>query len=186
MEPAPHTEDPRARTAGKGAETGRRVSRVEAVLIRGVGILLGLGLVGMVLVNVANAVGRYSRQFSLVGADELLVYSMIWIVMLGAILAARQGDHLSINLLPSYLTGRAALALQVLTDAITAVVCAFVAWHSLDFVERIAALNQTSMGLGMPMVIPHAAIPTGFIGIALVTAMLAVVDGARLVRGERD
>ncbi|MBD3623974.1 MAG: TRAP transporter small permease, partial [Rhodobacteraceae bacterium] len=112
---------------------------------------------------------------------------MIWIVMLGAILAARSRDHLSINLLPTAVSGRIAAALQVVIDMATVAVSAFIAWHSFSFIERIASLNQTSMGLGIPMVIPHSAIFVGFTGIAAVTTFLTLVDIARLstTKGER-
>jgi len=74
--------------------SGNGVIRAEALAVRLIRVLLGLCLMAMVLINVANAVGRYSGWFSLVGADELLVYGMIWIVMLGAILAARSRDEI--------------------------------------------------------------------------------------------
>lgn len=160
--------------------TWKGIIHAEALAVRGICILLGLGLIAMVLINVANALGRYSGWFSLVGADELLVYGMIWIVMLGAILAARNRDHLSVNLLPEAATGRAGLVLQTAIDVATVAVSAFIAWHSFVFIERIASFNQKSMGLGIPMVIPHSAVLVGFIGIAAVTAFLTLVDILRL------
>jgi len=175
-------------TTGPGVEDGRMSGngfiRAEAVVVRLVGILLGLGLIAMVMVNVANAVGRYSGRFSLVGADELLVYGMIWIVMLGAILAARSREHLSINLLPTAMSGGLSATVQILIDIATVAVSLFIAWHSFVFIDRIAALNQTSMGLGIPMVIPHSAILVGFAGIAAVTAFLTIVDISRLAGSE--
>ncbi|MAS04957.1 MAG: hypothetical protein CL534_09775 [Ahrensia sp.] len=164
--------------------SGNRILRAEALVVKLVGILLGLTLIAMVVINVANAIGRYSGLFALVGADELLVYGMIWVVMLGAILAARNRDHLSINLLPSAITGRLAALLQIVIDVATVAVSVFIAWHSFVFIERIAALNQSSMGLGVPMVIPHSAIFVGFAGIAAVTAFLTIVDVARFTKSE--
>lgn len=162
------------------------IIRIEALIVQGIGVLLGIGLIAMVVLNVINAVGRYTGWFSLVGADELLVYGMIWIVMLGAILAARSRDHLSINLLPGAVSGRVGALLQVVIDVATVAVSAFIAWHSFSFIERIASLNQTSMGLGIPMVIPHSAIFVGFTGIAAVTAFLTLVDVARLADRKGD
>lgn len=160
------------------------IFRLEALAVWLIGMLLGLGMIVMVAVNVANAVGRYSGLFALVGADELLVYGMIWIVMLGAILAARDRSHLSINLLPSAVSGQSATALQIGIGLVTVAVCAFVAWQSFDFVQRIASLNQASMGLGIPMVVPHSAILVGFGGIAAVTAVLTALDIARFASAE--
>lgn len=179
MSQAAHTALGKARTGAVPA-----LLKVEALVVRLIGLLLGLGLIAMVAVNVANAAGRYTGLFALVGADEALVYGMIWIVMLGAILAARHRDHLSINLLPAGLSGRPAMVLQIALDAATVAASAFIAVQSYDFIERIARLKQTSMGLGVPMVIPHSAILVGFTGIAAVTAVLMVVDIARLGRGE--
>ena len=156
------------------------IVRAEALVVKLVGLLLGLGLIAMVVVNVANAMGRYTGWFSLVGADELLVYGMIWIVMLGAILAARNRDHLSVNLLPTAMNGRTGAFIQVFIDLATVAVSLFISWYSFVFIDRIAALNQKSMGLGIPMVIPHSAILVGFLGIAAVTAFLTFVDIARL------
>jgi len=164
--------------------SGNRILRAEALVVKFVGILLGLTLIAMVVINVANAVGRYSGFFALVGADELLVYGMIWVVMLGAILAARNRDHLSVNLLPSAISGRAAAMLQIVIDVATVAVSVFIAWHSFVFIDRIAGLNQSSMGLGVPMVIPHSAIFVGFAGIAAVTAYLTVVDIVRFTKSE--
>lgn len=164
--------------------SGNGIIRAEALAVRLICVLLGLCLIVMVLINVANAVGRYSGWFSLVGADELLVYGMIWIVMLGAILAARSRDHLSINLLPNAMTGRLAAVLQIAIDVATVSVSVLIAWHSFIFIERIASLNQKSMGLGMPMVIPHSAILVGFIGIAAVTTFLTIVDIARFTTSQ--
>ena len=168
-------------TEGGGDErmSENGIIRAEALVVKLVGLLLGLGLIAMVVVNVANAMGRYTGWFSLVGADELLVYGMIWIVMLGAILAARNRDHLSVNLLPTAMSGHLAATIQIFIDLATVAVSVFIAWHSLSFIERIAALNQTSMGLGIPMVIPHSAIFVGFAGIAAVTAFLTLVDLSR-------
>lgn len=136
--------------------------------------VLGLALIGMVLLNVANAAGRYVGLPMLTGADELLVYTMIWIVMLGAILATRTRDHLAIDLLPAALPRAQARVLRLVTDAITCAVSGFVAWHSFDFITRIAAIGQTSMGLGVPMAVPHAAIFIGFAGMSLVSLWLLV------------
>jgi TRAP-type C4-dicarboxylate transport system permease small subunit len=157
------------------------VIRLEALVIRAVRVVLGLGLIALVIINVANALGRYTGAFSLVGADELLVYGMIWIVMLGAILAARERSHLSINLLSQRLTSRGAALLQVVVDGITLLTSGFIAYHSLSFIERIASIGQTSMALGVPMTVPHSAVFVGFAGIAGVTLLLLAADFSRLL-----
>lgn len=161
----------------------RPLSRLAAGATRGLEAVLGLGLIAMVLINVVNAVGRYGGLPTLVGADELLIFGMIWLVMIGAILTLRRRDHLAIDLLAVRLTGRAQGLVLVVCDLATALVSGFVAWHSLDFVERVASFGSRSMGLGLPMVIPHAAITLGFAGMAVVALILLAEDLAALRAG---
>jgi hypothetical protein len=48
--------------------------------------------------------------------------------------------------------------------------------QSFAFIQRIVAPGQTSMALGMPMLIPHSALLVGFAGTAVVAAMILVSD----------
>ncbi|MCY6381855.1 TRAP transporter small permease [Hoeflea prorocentri] len=139
-------------------------------------LLLGLALVLMVVLNIVNAAGRYGGLPVPGGMDELLVIAMIWVVMIGCILATHDRTHLAINLLPQSLNNDRRRVLETLVTFLTAGVCAFVAWHSWTFIERIGAIGQKSMGLGVPMVVPHLAIFVGFAGTALVSLVLAVTD----------
>ena len=148
----------------------------QGLLVRALHAALGLGLIGMVLLNVVNAAGRYASLPSLTGADELLVYAMIWIVMVGAILAARTRSHLAIDLLPAVLPKALARVLRLGTDAATCAVSGFMAWHSYAFLARIAIIGPKSMGLGIPMTVPHAAIFAGFAGISVVSFVLLISD----------
>lgn len=152
------------------------IARLAETIERGLKAALGLGLIAMVALNVFNAAGRYAGAATLTGADEALVYGMIWIVMVGAILAGRAREHLSIDLLPAGLGGAAPAALRLFTDLATLAVCAFVAWHSWSFIGRISAIGQKSMGLGIPMIVPHAAILVGFSGMAAVALVLLLAD----------
>lgn len=162
------------------------VSRLETRVLRALRILLGLGLIGMVLLNVANAAGRYGGLPTLTGADELLVFGMIWIVMIGAILTTRDRTHLAIDLLPPMIGGRGQRLLQMGTNAAMAAVSAFIAWHSFAFIERIGAVGQKSMGLGIPMTIPHLAVLAGFSGISLVSLLLLAGDARAALQGRGE
>lgn len=144
--------------------------------LRALKVLLGLALVVMVILNIVNAAGRYGGFPVPGGMDELLIFSMIWIVMIGSILAAHERTHLSINLLPLTLKENHRRVLEALISFVTAGVSGFVAWHSWTFIERIGAIGQKSMGLGVPMVLPHLAILVGFAGIALVSILLGFTD----------
>jgi TRAP-type C4-dicarboxylate transport system permease small subunit len=143
--------------------------------------LLGALLLGMVLLNVANAMCRYLFGIVLVGADELLVYAMIWIVMIGMILVTIDRRHIALDLLMNRLAPRPRIALTMLHHLIIMIGCAYAAVQCLEFTKRVAAIGQTSMALGFPMAFPHSALIVGFAGTALVAALLVLSDGAELV-----
>jgi TRAP-type transport system small permease protein len=56
------------------------------------------------------------------------------------------------------------------------VACAYAAVQSLAFVGRVGATGQTSMALGISMVLPHSALIVGFGGTAIVSLLLLISD----------
>jgi TRAP-type transport system small permease protein len=145
--------------------------------------LLGLVLLGMVLLNVANAVGRYAFGAVFIGADEVLVFAMVWMVMIGMLLVTAEGTHIALDLLADRVGARTRTACTLLHHALMALACGYAALQSSAFVDRVGMMGQTSMGLGMPMVIPHAALVVGFGGTAVIAALLLVRDVMRLISG---
>ncbi len=138
--------------------------------------LLGALLLFVVAVNVVNASGRYLFGYRVVGADELMVYTIIFVVMGGAVLGLARRDHININLVPSYVSGRTRVLLFLIHDLAAFAATAYAARASWDFVERIARLDTRSMALGLPMTIPHGAVFAGFVGMAVVAAFLILRD----------
>ncbi len=138
--------------------------------------VLGLGLIAMVVLNVANAIGRYGGLTTVSGIDELLVYSMIWIVMVGAVLTTWDRAHLSIDLLPSMLGSFQRTLVRAVVNLASFLICGFVSIHSWMFIDRIGSLGQKSMGLGIPMVVPHFAVFFGFAGVSIVSLYLLAGD----------
>ncbi|RMH45631.1 MAG: TRAP transporter small permease [Alphaproteobacteria bacterium] len=155
-------------SAGHGA--GRLARTVQA--------LLGVALLVIVAVNVVNALGRHLAGAGLVGADELMTFTMVWIVMAGAVLALAARAHIAIGLVPAMLGagGRRLLALG--HDSVALAVCLVAARASVEYVARLDALGMTSMALGVPLAPVHAALPAGYAGLALVSGW-GVIAGLR-------
>ena len=130
---------------------------------------LGLLLLAMVLLNVANAAGRYLFGKAIPGSDELLVFAMVWLVFLGACLVSLEGRHLGLDLLPRALGARGRRWLQVAIALVTALLTGFVALQSWAVLEKLLAVGQKSMATEIPMAIPHAAVPISFALICLIS-----------------
>lgn len=119
--------------------------------------MMGL-MVAMVFVNV---VLRYLFDYSLLWAEELSRYLMIWATFLGSGLLFRQGAHIAVDNLQDYVPGRFGMAIRA---AIVVVLISFFVsmiyigtvyvsdqWHQITPVTRI------SVGA------VYAALPVGFI-----------------------
>ncbi len=152
--------------------SGNRLARIAITAVRA---LLGLVLIGLVLLNVANAVAR-ALGIVVIGVDELLVFGMIWMVMLGMLLVTADRSHIALELLTTRVAPRAARMLSIAVHAVMTGACAYAAYQSFLFVQRVSAADQTSMALGMPMTIPHSALVVGFGGTALIAAILVIND----------
>jgi TRAP-type C4-dicarboxylate transport system permease small subunit len=126
-----------------------QLPRIAASAVR---LLLGLVLIGLVLLG------------------------MIWMVMLGMLLVTAERGHIALELLAARVGSRISRAFSIVTHSVMAASCAYAAYQSFLFVQRVNDSGQTSMALGMPMLIPHSALVVGFGGTALIAAMLVVSD----------
>jgi TRAP-type C4-dicarboxylate transport system permease small subunit len=140
-------------------------------------------LIGLVFLNVATAVARATGTV-VIGVDEVLVFGMIWMVMLGMLLVTAERGHINFELVTSRVGPRMQVILMVVTHLILSASCAYAAWQSFLYVSQITRLGQTSMALGMPMLIPHSAVVVGFGGTAIIAAILAIGGIRQLVSGE--
>jgi TRAP-type transport system small permease protein len=162
------------------ADRGMRLMRMAVSAIR---VLIGLVLIGLVVLNVANALARATGTV-VIGVDEVLVFGMIWMVMLGMLLVTAERGHINFELVTTRVGPRMQTILMVATHLVLMAACGYAAYQSFQFVKRITMLGQTSMALGMPMLIPHSALVVGFGGTAIIAALLAFGGIRRLAAGE--
>lgn len=160
------------------------LSRLAGSTMNALHTLLGVALLFVVAVNVLNAASRYLLGFAPVGADELMVYVVIWSVMLASILSLILRTHINVNLLPLYLKGRGNHLLSVIHAAAAVVACGFATYASWLFIARLSRLGVKSMGLGLPMTIPHTALLAGFAGLTLAAAIMLVRDLMAFVKNQ--
>ena len=131
------------------------MDRVYRVL-RAAIVLLLAGYLTLVLLQVFF---RYVLNESLFWAEEAVRFSMVWSVLLGSAVVARDRAHIRIDVFESLLPPRMRrgfdLALDLLMIAF-AIVLAVTGWQ---FVGR--SLMQSSPALNVPMWIVYVAVPIG-------------------------
>ena len=140
--------------------------------LNGVEALAGASLAGLALLVVFQVAGRYLFASAPSWTEELARYLQVWMVFLAAPVCLDRGMHLAVD----YLTPRLSPARRA---AVRRVVLGFIGVWALAMTAaslallRIAAL-QTSPALGVSMVWPYLAVPSG-------SALLAAVAASRIV-----
>lgn len=134
-------------------------------------LLLGVLMLLIVGLNVANVAGRYLLSMPVPAADEIMTFAMVWGVFLGAAVVTLRGTHLTMDLIVGLLPPAARRAAEVAASLALIGVLGFVALQSLEYIDVIGGIGLTSMAAGLPMAWVHAAIPIGF-GLMMVAALL--------------
>lgn len=100
-------------------------------------------LVSLLLFMLALAITQIGlRNFfdsGLLWADSLLRVLVLWVGLLGAMMASRKGSHINIDLLTRFASGHAKWVLSGISSAVTAAISLLLAWHSYLFVQMEAA-----------------------------------------------
>ena len=140
-------------------EQGARWLRVLTDRVLRAFIVLLLG--GMVALAAAQIIMRNVFSFSLFWGDELLQLALLWLVMAGAVAAARHGEHIRINVLGRYFPDRIRPWLEALLHGCTAGVCAVLSFQSSRFVLASVQYGDTMLG-DLPAWLGQIVIPIGF------------------------
>jgi len=120
-------------------------------------VLLG----GMVLLATAQIVMRNLFSYSLFWGDDLLQLALLWLVMSGAVAAARTGEHLRINILAQFIPRAARPWMYAVLHVFTAAVCAVLTWQSVLLVLESIEYGDTLFG-EMPAWAAQLVMPVGF------------------------
>ncbi len=111
-----------------------RLRRLHQLLLRIEDGLLAGALGAMILLACAQILLRNLWDSGIGWGDPALRVLVLWVTLLGAMAATRQGNHIRIDLLSRYLPDRWRRRGHRLSDLFATLVTALLAWHSGRFV----------------------------------------------------
>ncbi|HEX6927680.1 MAG TPA: TRAP transporter small permease [Gammaproteobacteria bacterium] len=123
-------------------------------------LLVGVFAV-MLLLGGAQIVMRNFFDTGFAWIDPILRILVLWICMLGAVTAAREDRHISIDVLSRFAPPRLLPWVKRVVAFATAVVCALLAWHSFRFVRDEFAYSDVEVA-GLPVWVWQSILPLGF------------------------
>ena len=142
-------------------------------------VLMGVLIIPVTMQIFARYIDFIPRY---IWTEELARFCFIWIILVGAMIAVREGDHFTVDLLPTPKTNQGKAIALIFVDAMTFIMAAiFVIW-GWPLVEF--GLLQTSEMAELPMVFIYMAWPlTGATWILFLAER--VVDHIKLYRSDR-
>jgi TRAP-type C4-dicarboxylate transport system permease small subunit len=131
-----------------------RIAQVEKALIA---IFLGV----MILAAFAQIVLRNAFGHGLSWTEPLVRYLVLWVGLMGAALGARQGRHITIDVLTRRLPERGRRVLSAICLGVSAAVCGWLTVAGLKFVQAEAEMGDRTL-LDLPVWVPEVIIPLAF------------------------
>ena len=156
-----------------------RVVRVLLVLEDG---LLVLVLAAMILFSFTQIALRNLFDIGFAWIEPLLRHLVLWIALLGAMVAARENSHLSVDAVTAFLPRRLKMGVRVLTDAFTALVCGLLGYSSVLLAMDLYEYPPPG-SFGDQAWIFSLVLPLGFCVMALRYLVFMVLHGISLITG---
>ena len=145
-----------------------------------VGILIGL-LLSMIFMAVLQIVLRNLFDSGILWGDALIRILVLWIGLIGAMVASRNNHHISIDVISRFLPERIKELTNLMTAIFTSLVCAVMTYFSIGFV--IMEKEDGLMAIAnIPVWVCESIIPVSFAIISLRYIILSFTCLSKLLK----
>jgi len=140
-------------------------------------ILIGL-LLSMICMAVLQIILRNLFDSGILWGDELIRVLVLWIGLIGAMVASRNNHHISIDVISRYLPEQIKKQTALITASFTSLVCAVMAYFSFRFVMMEKADGLVAFA-ATPTWVCESIIPISF---AIITLRYLLLSFSCLVK----
>lgn len=138
--------------------------------------LLVTALISMLLIAIMQILLRNFFDGGFLWAESFLRILVLWVAMLGALVATRENNHITIDALTRFLPGRKIILL--VSNLAAGVICGVVAWYAFEFVGYEYQDQTVAFG-NVPTWLCQSILPVGFTGMSLrflITSITGLFD----------
>ena len=129
----------------------------------------------MVICYFISTVNRNIIKGSMPWTEELALYGMVFMVLLGTEVGLRDGTQVSVTALTDKLKGKkAGKILDYIASVVLIVFVAMILWFGISMVTKQMQTGQTSPIMKIPMYLLYLSLPVSF-GLTLITQILILV-----------
>jgi TRAP-type transport system small permease protein len=139
--------------------TLRQYVRLTNLLNKVVGYMLFIMLAVMSVLISWQVFARFVAGNSLTFSEEASRFLMIWLTLLGAAYAVKEGSLIAVDILQNKLTGKPAKVLKVIMSVSTSVFYIILIIYGFKMAQNVSF--QTAPTTGLSMFWPMLAVPVG-------------------------
>jgi TRAP-type C4-dicarboxylate transport system permease small subunit len=136
--------------------------------------VIGLLVLLMISSNVLQVFYRYVLHASLRWPEEISIFTMMWVTMLGGAVLSRRGAHISMDFIMSRLSGKSKRLLLGIIFALCLVFYVPMVYFGYKFSALTWGYVSPSTHLSMGML--YSSVPVGFFLMIIFTLEAASVD----------
>ncbi|PLS18534.1 hypothetical protein CVD28_05185 [Bacillus sp. M6-12] len=128
-------------------------------------IVISVGAMSLVLV--IAVICRYILKSPLVGADELAILLLSWITFLGASLAIRRNEMVSVTILTDIFPKEIRKAVVIIVQILIITFSIIMLFYGYIWINSTNVLAATSSALHIPMWVPYSIFPFSMLVITI-------------------
>ena len=161
------------------AQAPRTSALADLIFVRIPYVVTGTLLCAAIAINFANVVARYFLFEALYWAEEVLIYIVLWGVILATATITYQGLHIKMDLFSSMFRSPIKEVIGALTALLMLCATGYVLIQSYQVVGLFWQSGEVSITAGVPLTIPHIAVPIGFglMALAVIVRMRSYITG---------
>jgi TRAP-type transport system small permease protein len=133
-------------------------------------VVLLLAILGIMA---AQVVARYVLDSPIPWSEELAKFALIWLAFVAAAAVMAEGRHMTVDVVPTLLGPRGALALETLVSILILGVCAAFLPAGVQFIQQLSGVRSPAMQI--PMSWWYSAAVAGFALLAFHTVVNLVM-----------
>jgi TRAP-type C4-dicarboxylate transport system permease small subunit len=142
--------------------------RFVAALMQVARIVIGVLLIASVALNFGNVFGRYALHAPIVGAEEVMAFFLVGIVFIGFPRVMWEGRHIKMDILTNLLPPRWQRVLEYFVALVSMAAGGLLIYIAVPVIMHLVGFDERSQAANVPLALPQAMIPIGFILMMLV------------------
>lgn len=147
-------------------------------------IFLAFCFAMMISVCLLQVFCRYALDAALSWPEELTIYLMVWMTFIGAAVAVKSSEHISVDVLLNLFPRRTQARLSLMVTILTLLVVLYLLKSAFGL--TVSSVSMISDALGISMLWPRVAMPISASLMVLHLANRIMADTANLLKENRQ